>query len=1150
MKISAMMQKIYRKNIPTKFSFGKNALLLVGLFLLVNFSAPANKFSNTHFFQNSFNQLKENIAFSIDNSILPDKDKLLAILTKDFSLKPTMLMGICDLDLSGSTSYRTLTYSQSGSTSGQICGGTFNMNVTNIDRLTINVQGLNCAAFCNSTFYLNGQAIGGNCGNQTSTIDVSNTNVASLTASMSNCNNNNVQYWWSGCQVEYEDGGGVPREARINYINTTNYFWRINAQKPINTVTVPVAYNVLYGFSVSAPSADYALSVGSPFTVNGDNEILQSGVATGIFISGNGTQDIQLSGEAPSATYELVVESLNITTTGGAFDNQSDIDNTPALTLNAQICLDTDDDGIKNEDDIDDDGDGILDTDEIANASNLGDSDGDGIPDELDIDSDNDGIPDLIEAQSTLGYTAPTGVDTDGDGLDNAYDPSNGGTLVSPVNTDTGVDNIPDYLDSDSDNDGYLDAREGGFVNDGSVKDTDRDGLLDIYEGSNVNDIDANDEIDSPLVLPDEDADASLGGTNQNVDFRDTPGDTDMDGVDNRLDIDDDNDGIPDAVESPTCFFTKQEAKLIANVSTGLTTPDDIATTFDQVINNTSFNFNGSQALAGSTIFTVQLATYLNIDTLIIDMGGPAGFAATGGTAKLQGFDGATWKDLSNTVAIAGTITDGNIIFPVTMNAADYAVYRLLGVGVANTNTTTISEILFSFDGVYTASLYPKPSCNADVDMDGVANHLDFDSDNDGCYDLAEAGAGAVTDSLVTQGGLYTGVGGNGFANHLETSTDSNVPNYTSTSYMALTNLLNACADTDNDGVGDLIDLDDDNDGIPDVVELACGETEFGNGNNFSFVNNNQTATGVFTRNEFSANYAFSMDAQLGSTTYFKIDSTDGFHYTIYDNDGGYTENHTISPQRDAVLFRTQYGPQVPKNNSVNNGQSNTAHTMTVTWTPAVNANIIIGTASQVTSHSNGDVINSGDVITTGTYGISSGDWYIEFLTDNLPIDFELTVTHVGTGMTYEGYGINTSLCGAFDTDNDGTPNNLDVDSDGDGCYDAYEAGATNIETDSVIATTNAQVGLNGLANSLETNADNGVLNYSPNYVVANSNFLNLCADTDNDNIPDLVDIDDDNDGVRDSEEAPACYYTLDELDLYEGNRMNTMEITSTLPFK
>ena len=33
-----------------------------------------------------------------------------------------------------------------------------------------------------------------------------------------------------------------------------------------------------------------------------------------------------------------------------------------------------------------------------------------------------------------------------------------------------------------------------------------------------------------------------------------------------------------------------------------------------------------------------------------------------------------------------------------------------------------------------------------------------------------------------------------------------------------------------------------------------------------------------------------------------------------------------------------------------------------------------------------------------------------------------------------------TSTCAGIDTDGDGTPNHLDTDSDGDGCFDALEA--------------------------------------------------------------------------------------------------------------
>ena len=152
------------------------------------------------------------------------------------------------------------------------------------------------------------------------------------------------------------------------------------------------------------------------------------------------------------------------------------------------------------------------------------DTDGDGIPDQLDIDADNDGIPDNVEAQSTLGYIAPSGVDTDSDGLDDAYDPdctpcgAVTGVPVPITNTD-GLDN-PDYIDNDSDNDGIPDVEENGFPDIPlSGIDTDNDGLDDIFEGSDTNDgFDVNDEINNPQVdLPDTDDDVLT----QDVNYRD-----------------------------------------------------------------------------------------------------------------------------------------------------------------------------------------------------------------------------------------------------------------------------------------------------------------------------------------------------------------------------------------------------------------------------------------------------------------------------------------------------------------------------------------------------------------------------------------------------------------------------------------------------
>ncbi len=93
------------------------------------------------------------------------------------------------------------------------------------------------------------------------------------------------------------------------------------------------------------------------------------------------------------------------------------------------------------------------------------DSDGDGYSDYLDLDSDNDGIPDNVEAQPTVGYLVPeaTWADADADGLADQYDDDDGAATGSKglVPVDTDGDNIADFLDPDSDNDGYTDCEEG-----------------------------------------------------------------------------------------------------------------------------------------------------------------------------------------------------------------------------------------------------------------------------------------------------------------------------------------------------------------------------------------------------------------------------------------------------------------------------------------------------------------------------------------------------------------------------------------------------------------------------------------------------------------------------------------------------------------
>jgi hypothetical protein len=144
------------------------------------------------------------------------------------------------------------------------------------------------------------------------------------------------------------------------------------------------------------------------------------------------------------------------------------------------------------------------------------DTDGDGIPNYQDLDSDGDGIPDNVEAQTSLAYTPPSGSDTDNDGLDNAYE-TGGITYI-----DTDGDGTPDFLDTDSDNDGTNDTTEAALTLSGS--DSDNDGLDDGMDtttgygdpGGTVDD--PTNTTGSSLILPDSDGDLNSGG---DLDFRD-----------------------------------------------------------------------------------------------------------------------------------------------------------------------------------------------------------------------------------------------------------------------------------------------------------------------------------------------------------------------------------------------------------------------------------------------------------------------------------------------------------------------------------------------------------------------------------------------------------------------------------------------------
>lgn len=197
----------------------------------------------------------------------------------------------------------------------------------------------------------------------------------------------------------------------------------------------------------------------------------------------------------------------------------------------------------------------------VGTAGSLGlgiqDFDGDGIANMFDLDSDNDGIPDIREV---------LGTDSNNDGK-------------TDVLTDVDKDGLADIYDQDTNNDGVMDAAPKALLRTGA--DTNNDGKPESYPNKNLDkdakpnpyDLDSDGDGIPDVVeagFPDSDHNALSDGARNAVTgwsttisgmpgplvFRNT--DTDPAGASNPdyLDIDSDNDGIPDNVEGlPTTNY-------------------------------------------------------------------------------------------------------------------------------------------------------------------------------------------------------------------------------------------------------------------------------------------------------------------------------------------------------------------------------------------------------------------------------------------------------------------------------------------------------------------------------------------------------------------------------------------------------------------
>jgi hypothetical protein len=393
-----------------------------------------------------------------------------------------------------------------------------------------------------------------------------------------------------------------------------------------------------------------------------------------------------------------------------------------------------------------------------------------------------------------------------------------------------------------------------------------------------------------------------------------------------------------------------------------------------------------------------------------------------------------------------------------------------------------------------------------DTDGDGVADDVDIDDDNDGIPDYVEV----------------CGAGAAGWSctpNNSDPSLDDDndgIINYKDADWSTLNSA--GCAaflDSDGDGIPDYLDRDSDNDGIPDVVE-ALGVDANGDGiiDNFCDTDGDGLSQNVDANNTGAA----SSGQGLGAPD-FDGDGIANCKDLDSDNDGipDIIESYGTDTNNDGRVDSFTDTDGDGWSNAYDgdaNGDGVVENLSGVLILTGVDPNYVScsnpGNGHPSCYSYNGNADNQG--LPNFLDLDSDGDG----ITD--AIESGITTTSYVRGMV-SGCTLVNGWCSSIkamaslnltNTDNVGRPNAYDIDSDNDGITDNIEGQPTS----SYVVPTDADSDNDGIADVYDVYngiGGNGITPY----------------DYDNDGIPDYMDVDSDNDGVPDRNEGDTRNQTL-----------------------
>ncbi len=915
------------------------------------------------------------------------------------------------------------------------------------------------------------------------------------------------------------------------------------------------------------------------------------------------------SGTNRPVNVHRVTSTFNVPCSGGSAIAPPDTDSDG---LDDYLDLDSDGDGITDNVEAqlsgsyvapasgDTDGDGILNVyDEDVSAGNALDpidSDGDTTEDFLDTDSDDDGIDDVIEAWDadhdgfgdwdSDGDNDPSdqtgyGSDNDGDGISYLFDNVTAVTTIANISgssagvQDTDEDGIPDYRDTDDDDDGTLTSAEDTNTNSnwtddfsqggGTVPnylyspDWDNDGI------ANENDLDADndgllntDEVINSIYAPysdlDQDGiynylDSDLPGfTDNNLDGVDDRYDQDLDGVPNFLDLDSDNDGISDIIEAG---LTDSDSDGMID---GFDDSADNNGLDDGITLSTSIAAGPSSSISGGTgnddpTLAVGLPdgtgtrfNSVNTDIVTLDFGTTlASGSVIAVSMEIRSNASSKTLTVSQSTVETGPYANSQDFTLVThLNVYNLFYYQLdADARYLELELTARTSGQIRVDGTYLNGTSP-----IDTDGDMLPNFLDLDSDNDGITDNQEAQTTlnyiAITAADINGNGLKDVYEGAAYLNPTDTDSDT-TPDYLDT-------------DSDNDNVLDIIEAYDANkNGFSDLDLDQDGdlsdETNYGvdqDGDGLEKIFDNYSGSGI---NNITGSKASLQDTDGDGTLDWRDDEDDSdgilttgedangdtFYYNDKTQGGGATPDYLYANDTDSdgIIDGVDL-------DSDNDGITDAVEFNGATYATA---------GDDPFDDDDGDGILNYRDIDAANFVDANGDGIddrVDADRDGIPNFFDLDSDNDGIPDTIEGNGgTDPGLAGTDgdsdglddtvdpndggtalpvpDTDSDGISDYLDLDSDNDGLTDLLEAGGNDFNGDGKLDSFGDTDG-DGLGNSVDTDNGGTALSY---------------PDTDSDGEADYVDTNSDNDTTPDYQEAYYEAGPTNYIDSY-SNRVSS----------